>query len=73
MERRVIIVFQETDAEGGKGFDVFIEGLDPAANDMNHDEQLQRLSRVDFWALRCFQIIGGILRQTGALHTVRPK
>lgn len=67
--RRIAIVFQETDDKPtgdrkgeGQGFVVFMDGHD--------NERMKRpdneLSAAEFWARRCFAIVGDVLKRTGA-------
>jgi hypothetical protein len=77
MGKRVSIVFEETEAEGPMGFNVFLDGMSPVRRQtidkMTPEEQLNELSTAEFWALRCFQITMGAIHQSGALRTVRKK
>jgi hypothetical protein len=62
--KRVCIVFVETterDANGDAGFNVFLEGTEGMKG--KKDEEL---SPAEFWALKCFAIVGNVLRQSGA-------
>ena len=67
MGKRVSIVFEETGAAGGMAFNVYLEGHDVTSSEMTAEEQLQKLSPADFWALKCFQICGGVMRQAGVV------
>jgi len=77
MRKRISIVFEETDADDGAGFNVFLEGFSEerrkAIRTMSREEQLEKLSRAEFWALRCFEITVGAINQTGAIRTVQKK
>ena len=75
MGKKIQIVFEETGAaEGGIGFKVYLDGIDQhrrqTIDAMSPEEQLQELSTAEFWALRCFQITGQAMAQSGAVHKV---
>jgi hypothetical protein len=68
MSKRVCIVFEET---SGKGFQVYIEGLSPEANEMTPEEQMKKLSPADFWGMRMFQICAGIMCESGVVNEIK--
>lgn len=70
MDKRVCIVFEESGEHGGKGFNVYLDGLSKEANTMTSEEQMNKLSPADFWALRCFQICTGIMKDVGVIDKV---
>ncbi len=80
---KVSIVFEEkaeiaSAAHGaGKVFHVFLEGLSDARRKeidaMTPEEQLHKLSRAEFWALRCYQITMHAMFEAGAVHKVIPR
>lgn len=69
--KKVSIVIEETGEHGGKGFNVYMEGLSQEASNMTTQEQMDKLSPADFWGLRLFQICTGILKETGVIHEVK--
>lgn len=75
MSKKVSIVFEATDKDGGAGFNVYLDGLTDEErkeiNAMTHDEQLAKLPRATFYALRCFQISIDALARSGAIKTMQ--
>lgn len=65
--KRVTIVFEETDQQSvhqGQGFNVFIEGAERTKT-LPEDAW----SAAEFWGMKCFGIIIGIINQAGAAKT----
>jgi hypothetical protein len=69
--KRVAIIFEEE--LGGPGFNVYMEGNNIEADQMTNEEQLKKLSPADFWALRAFQVVTGLLLQSGAVSSMKKK
>jgi hypothetical protein len=70
MGKRVSIVFEETGpVVGGGGFNVFLEGVDKERMRLPEDQ----LSSAEFWAMKCFLIVGDVLRQTGVAQSEKKK
>lgn len=71
---KVSIVFEEQDNAIMKEptFHVYLEGITKERREeidrMTPDEQLQKLSTAEFWALRCFQIVGGLMVKAGSFR-----
>lgn len=71
---RISIVFEEGDwVDEGREFGVFLDGLTPERrreiDAMTPEEQLEKLSTVEFWALRCFQIVADVMTKSGAIRS----
>lgn len=73
--QKVLIVFEQTDDKPigqhrgeGTGFRVYLEGAEGATL-----KDTSKLTAPEFYGLRCFRIVGDVLRQCGALQSVEPK
>jgi len=73
MGKKVSIVFEETGEQDGKGFNVYMEGLSPEVDKLTDEEQIHKLSPADFWALRSFKIVTGIMCTTGVVQKMKSK
>jgi hypothetical protein len=73
MGKKTYIIFEETGEYGGKGFNVYTEGLSPGVDKLTSEEQVNKLSPADFWGLRMFQIVTGLMREAGVIQQVKPK
>lgn len=71
MDKRVCIVFEESGEHGGKGFNVYLEGLSLEATTMTSQEQIDKLSPADFWGLRMFQICIELMKKAGVVYEER--
>lgn len=63
--KKISIVFEETDSEGG--FQCYVAGLDRDIRDLP-DEQL---SPAEYWASTMFMLVGQSLQQSGIVQTVK--
>lgn len=72
-KRKVSIVFEESEEFGGRGFNVYLDGVVPEAHNMTDGERVNKLSPIDFWAFECFRICMALMKKTGAFHSARPK
>lgn len=73
MAKIVHIVFEETGEFEGKGFNVYLDGVNKEVYNMTDEERITKLSPADFWGFECFKLCADIMRKAGALHSVRPK
>jgi hypothetical protein len=66
--QKISIVFEETgvDTAEGKRFNVYLHGHTRNLNNTKEDD----LSPAEFWASRCFAIVGDVLKKTGAVEKV---
>lgn len=73
--KRVSIVFDENESHGGKGFNVYLEGLSPQAvaiiNSGKSEEMIDKLSPAEFWASRMFNICVSIMFNQGVVQSVQ--
>lgn len=75
---KVMIVFEETDNAILKSptFQVYLEGMTKERREeidrMTPNEQLHKLTTSEFWALRCFQICGSLMKESGTFtHEIK--
>ena len=73
MGKKVYIVFEETGEGGGKGFNMYLEGMSIEANRMTSKEQMDKLSPAEFWALSMFRVCTGVMGETGVIHSIKEK
>jgi hypothetical protein len=74
--KKISIVFEQTGPrEDGQGFNAYLEGMTAERrreiDAMTPEEQLQKLSAAEFWALRCFQITVAAIVDAGAARETK--
>ena len=67
--KKIMIVIEETEQNGGKGFNVYLDGDTKRIGKIPSDQ----LSRAEFWGGSLFNICIHALREAGVIKTEQPK